>query len=233
MPDGSLLGRGDAATATGDRPVLEIVRPQALFERLAHHPKIGIGEAYVAGDWRAGKDTDLAELLLPFAERVTSLVPPALARLRRVVDRPIPKAQRNSVTGSRGNIEAHYDLGNDLFAAFLDESLSYSSALFDDARPWSAQTPGGGPAPQGGGRPRPGAGAAPAPGCWRSAPAGARSPSRPPGGVPGSPPSPCRPSRPAWPGTGSPPPGWPTPSTSGSRTIARSTAATTRSSASR
>ena len=58
---------------TGDRPVLEIVRPQALFERLAHHPKIGIGEAYMAGDWRAGKGTDLAELLLPFAERVTSL----------------------------------------------------------------------------------------------------------------------------------------------------------------
>jgi cyclopropane-fatty-acyl-phospholipid synthase len=140
MPDGSLLGRGGAPTATGDRPVLEIVRPQALFERLAHHPKIGIGEAYAAGHWRAGKDTDLAELLLPFAEQVTSLVPPALARLRRVVDRPIPKAQRNSVTGSRGNIEAHYDLGNDLFEAFLDKTLSYSSALFDDARSWSAQT---------------------------------------------------------------------------------------------
>jgi cyclopropane-fatty-acyl-phospholipid synthase len=140
MPDGSLLGRGGAPTATGDRPALEIVRPQALFERLAHHPKIGIGEAYAAGDWRAGKDTDLAELLLPFAEQVTSLVPPALARLRRVVDRPIPKAQRNSVTGSRGNIEAHYDLGNDLFEAFLDKTLSYSSALFDDARSWSAQT---------------------------------------------------------------------------------------------
>jgi cyclopropane-fatty-acyl-phospholipid synthase len=138
MPDGSLLGRRQAAT--GDRPVLEIVRPQALFERLAHHPKIGIGEAYTAGDWRAGRDTDLAELLLPFAERVTTLVPPALARLRRVVDRPIPTSQRNSLTGSRGNIEAHYDLGNDMFAAFLDETLSYSSARFDDSRPWSAQS---------------------------------------------------------------------------------------------
>ena len=40
MPDGSLLGRDHTATAPGDRPVLEIVRPRALFERLAHHPKI-------------------------------------------------------------------------------------------------------------------------------------------------------------------------------------------------
>jgi cyclopropane-fatty-acyl-phospholipid synthase len=139
MPDGRLLGRGGASARTQDRPVLEVVRPQALFERLAHHPKIGIGEAYTAGEWRAGKDTDLADLLLPFAERLTTLVPPALARLRRVVDRPIPQSQRNSVARARGNIEAHYDLGNDLFAAFLDETLSYSAARFDDARPWSAQ----------------------------------------------------------------------------------------------
>ncbi len=138
MPDGSLLGR-EAIDAT-DRPVLEVVRPHALFERLAHHPKIGIGEGYVAGDWRAGPETDLAELLLPFAERVTTLLPPGLSRFRRLVDRAIPESQRNTLSGSRSNIEAHYDLSNDLFAGFLDETLTYSSALFDDAGPWAAQT---------------------------------------------------------------------------------------------
>ncbi len=138
MPDGSLLGR--EATDAADRPVLEVVRRQALFERLAHHPKIGIGECYVAGDWRAGPGTDLAELLLPFAERMTTLLPPGLSRFRRLVDRPIPEDQRNTLAGSRNNIEAHYDLSNDLFAAFLDETLTYSSALFDDAGPWSTQT---------------------------------------------------------------------------------------------
>jgi len=139
LPDGRLLGRGDALPI-GPRPVLEIVRPAALFERLAHHPKIGIGEAYMAGDWRAGPRTDLADLLVPFAERMTTAVPPALARLRRLVDRPIPATQRNSSAGARRNIRAHYDLSNDLFAAFLDDTLSYSSAIFADGVPWADQS---------------------------------------------------------------------------------------------
>ncbi len=139
MPDGTLLG-GAPGSRPGGRPAMEIVRPQALFERLAHHPKIGIGEAYMAGDWRAAPGTDLAELLLPFAERLTTMVPRSLTRFRRVVDRRIPKAQRNSLTGSRRNIEAHYDLSNDLFASFLDETMSYSSALFDESLPWAGQS---------------------------------------------------------------------------------------------
>ena len=138
MPDGGLVGRAPGDTA--ERPVLEMVRPDALFERLGHHPKIGIGEGYVAGDWRAGPGTDLAQLLLPFAERMTTLLPPGLSRFRRLVDRALPEHQRNTLSGSRSNVEAHYDLSNDLFAAFLDDTLSYSGALFDDARPWSAQT---------------------------------------------------------------------------------------------
>ena len=52
----------------------------------------------------------------------------------------MPEHQRNTPSGSPRNIEAHYDLSNDLFAAFLDETLTYSSALFDDASPWRAQT---------------------------------------------------------------------------------------------
>ena len=137
MPDGSLLGGGERQVG---RPTLEIVRPTALFERLAHHPKIGIGEAYMAGDWRAAEGTDLAELLMPFAERLTTAVPAGWLRLRAVVDRRIPSAQDNSLLGSRRNIAAHYDLSNELFATFLDETMTYSSALFDAALPLESQT---------------------------------------------------------------------------------------------
>ncbi len=140
LPDGSLLGGRAAAPPRPDRPVLEVVRPDALFDRLSREPKIGIGEGYMAGEWRTGPDTDLADLLLPFAERLTDVVPPALARFRRLVDRGIPAGQRNSPTGSRRNISAHYDLSNDLFAEFLDETLTYSSALFDDSRAWAEQS---------------------------------------------------------------------------------------------
>lgn len=135
MPDGTVLGGASEA----DAPTLQILRPTELFERMAHHPKIGFGEGYMAGDWRAAPGTDLADALVPFAQRLTTLVPPGLARLRRVVDRRIPRATRNTLFGSRKNIEAHYDLSNDLFTAFLDETLSYSSALFDHSRPLAEQ----------------------------------------------------------------------------------------------
>jgi len=134
MPDGTSLAPGRR-----EGPAIDVVRPDALFRRIAQHPKIGIGEGYMAGEWRPAADTDLAAVLLPFAERVTTAVPPALAKLRRVVDRPIPTAERNDPAGSRRNIEAHYDLSNDLFAAFLDETMSYSSALFEEGRPFAGQ----------------------------------------------------------------------------------------------
>jgi cyclopropane-fatty-acyl-phospholipid synthase len=133
-PDGSVRGGGDT-----DAPTLRVVRPQALFDRMGHHPKIGLGEAYMAGDWRAEDGTDLGELLTPFAARLSTLLPRPLLRLRALVDRPLPGRERNTVTGSRSNISAHYDLSNDLFATFLDPTMTYSSALFDTSRPWVEQ----------------------------------------------------------------------------------------------
>ena len=86
----------------------------------------------MAGDWRAGDGTDLADLLTPFAARLTTLVPQPLQRLRAVVDKRPPKHHENTLEGSRDNIQAHYDLSNDLFAAFLDPTMSYSSAWFPE-----------------------------------------------------------------------------------------------------
>ena len=69
-PDGRVLGAGPPAS-----PELEVVRPAAFFARLGRDAKIGFGEAYMAGDWRAGTGTDLADLLTPFASRLTTLIP--------------------------------------------------------------------------------------------------------------------------------------------------------------
>ena len=133
-PDGTEVGGGGP-----DSPVLEVERPAALYRRLETHPKIGLGEAYMAGDWRAAPGTDLAQALMPFAARMGALVPKPLLSLCGLVDRAIPRQQRNTLAGSRSNISAHYDLSNDLFAAFLDPSMSYSSALFDPRRPLAEQ----------------------------------------------------------------------------------------------
>jgi cyclopropane-fatty-acyl-phospholipid synthase len=132
--DGTVRGGGGP-----DAPVLRIVRPDSMFERLAHNPKIGLGEAYMAGDWVAADGTDLGELLTPFAARVTQLLPQWLLRFRRFVDQRVPLGQRNTLRGARDNISAHYDLSNELFAAFLDPGMTYSSALFDHDVPLSGQ----------------------------------------------------------------------------------------------
>ena len=89
----------------------------------------------MAGDWRSGPGTDLADLLTPFAERLASLVPAPLQKLRAFADKRVPRDHENTPDGSRSNIAAHYDLSNDLFASFLDPTMTYSSAWFDDSEP--------------------------------------------------------------------------------------------------
>jgi len=129
-PSGATFGSG-----TEHSPELQVVRPRAFFARLGKDTKIGFGEAYMAGDWQAGAGTDLADLLTPFAARLASLVPEPLQRLRTFVDKAVPSNQENTLDGSRENISAHYDLSNDLFATFLDPSMSYSAAWFDESMP--------------------------------------------------------------------------------------------------
>lgn len=134
-PDGRAIGGGGA-----DSPALYVARPDMLYDRMGHNPKVGLGEAYMAGDWRAAEGTDLGQLLTPFAERLTTIVPPWLSRMRAVVDQPLPHRQRNTVSGARSNISAHYDLSNDLFSTFLDPTMTYSAAMFDDAVPYAHQS---------------------------------------------------------------------------------------------
>jgi cyclopropane-fatty-acyl-phospholipid synthase len=126
LPDGTELGGG----SPGD-PVLRLVRPAAFFLRLGTDAMIGFGEAYLAGDWTVDTTEDLPDVLTAFAERLPLLVPPWLHGLRRLVHRPVPDHEENTLHGARRNIHRHYDLSNELFAAFLDPGMTYSSAWFD------------------------------------------------------------------------------------------------------
>jgi cyclopropane-fatty-acyl-phospholipid synthase len=125
FPDGTVLGAGGP-----ESPEMRVLRPEAFFHRLGVDAKIGFGESYMAGDWTA---SDLAEVLTPFAERMATLVPPVLQKFRKIAERTQPPSEENSLEGARANIHRHYDLSNDLFGAFLDESMMYSSALFGPA----------------------------------------------------------------------------------------------------
>ncbi|MFD4644407.1 class I SAM-dependent methyltransferase [Lentzea sp. NPDC058436] len=118
LPDGREWGAGG--------PVMRLVRPAEFFHRLGADAKIGFGEAYMVGDWDA---EDLAGVLAAFAARLSTLIPPGLQRMRRWAERR--QTEINDVAGSRQNIHRHYDLSNELFGVFLDETMTYSSALFD------------------------------------------------------------------------------------------------------
>jgi cyclopropane-fatty-acyl-phospholipid synthase len=122
LPDGRVLGAGGLAG-----PVLRLRRPEAFYLRLGESGLVGFGEAYMAGDWETD---DLAGVLTVFAARVGELIPPSLQRLRDVALLRHPSSDSQAKHNQKRNIERHYDLSNDLFALFLDETLTYSSALF-------------------------------------------------------------------------------------------------------
>jgi mycolic acid cyclopropane synthetase len=126
--------RGWNAPAS-DSPVMRLIRPDSFYRRLGANALIGFGEAYLVGGWTS---TALADLLTAFAGR---LIPPLLQRLRRAVVPRTPTEEHNTIDGARDNIRRHYDLSNELFAAFLDETMTYSSAWFADGGPDSLGGP--------------------------------------------------------------------------------------------
>ncbi len=128
LPDLEVVGPdGGVIRSDPGAPRMEITS-ERFFDRLAVGGKIGFGEAYMAGEWRAD---DLAGVLSAFAGRVSSLVPRPLQRLRGLYEPRLPAVERNTEEGARRNIQRHYDLSNELFALFLDETMTYSCAIFE------------------------------------------------------------------------------------------------------
>ena len=82
----------------------------------------------MAGDWTSD---DLPGVLSAFAANMRDMIPPFLHKLRNAVLSVQPSKHDNTIEGARDNIHQHYDLSNALFELFLDESLTYSSAIFD------------------------------------------------------------------------------------------------------
>ncbi|MEO5993389.1 MAG: cyclopropane-fatty-acyl-phospholipid synthase family protein [Arthrobacter sp.] len=126
-PDGTVLGK--AATPGHRYPVMTMNRPQAFAARLGDGGLIGLGESFMAGDWDADNLTAVMEV---FAARVGTLVPEPLQKLRAFYLPRQPRKERNTEQNTRSNISRHYDLSNELFSTFLDETMTYSSALFPE-----------------------------------------------------------------------------------------------------
>jgi len=122
LPSGSVIG-ADGGSAV---PTVTVRDEAAFFARIGAGAA-GFAESYMAGDWDCD---DLVGLFTLFAEHVAELVPRPLQALRRWYVPAEPAAEEATIEGARRNIQRHYDLSDELFALFLDPSMTYSGALF-------------------------------------------------------------------------------------------------------
>lgn len=134
LPDGTrrLLG----GRAPGFAAIVELREWRALL-RLATGGSVGWYQAWAAGEWASPDPVPLFALFMANAETLGGT-----ARARgpwRWLARALHAFNRNSHAGAQRNIHAHYDLGNDFYAAWLDPAMVYSSARYDsEAEPLSS-----------------------------------------------------------------------------------------------
>ncbi|WP_140632816.1 SAM-dependent methyltransferase [Methylibium rhizosphaerae] len=124
LPDGNTTRFG---TGEGPRAVIRL-RNWNVCAAALKSGDIGFAESYIAGDWTAPDLTTLLELLIANRKAIEALLYGSwwgslLYRAKHLLN-------RNTRSGSRKNIHAHYDLGNEFYRLWLDDTMSYSSAWF-------------------------------------------------------------------------------------------------------
>ncbi|MCA8929650.1 MAG: class I SAM-dependent methyltransferase, partial [Alphaproteobacteria bacterium] len=136
-PDGERYRFGNG----GGREAELVVRDWGAISALAARGDIGFGEAYIQGLWDSSSIEDLTSLALENEDALDSHLHGSRwnQALFLLTDRFL---RRNSRKGSKRNIQAHYDVGNDFYRLWLDPTLTYSSALYanPDASLEEAQT---------------------------------------------------------------------------------------------
>ena len=105
------------------------VHDPRFYSDIAFGGSIGAGEAYMQGYWSVNDLTALVRILLQNRE-VLDGMETGFARLTAPLQKALHWLNRNTRAGSQRNIAAHYDLGNEFFALFLDPTMMYSSAIF-------------------------------------------------------------------------------------------------------
>ena len=114
----------------GDIDVRIRVHDSRFWSEVTFGGSIGAGEAYMEGYWSTDDLTALVRLLLRNRDVLDGMETGA-ATLARPVQKALHWLNRNTRAGSRRNIAAHYDIGNEFFRLVLDPTMMYSSAIFE------------------------------------------------------------------------------------------------------
>jgi cyclopropane-fatty-acyl-phospholipid synthase len=126
LPDGGRETFGQGASPAASLAVAD----WSVFAAVLRKGDVGFAEAWIDGRWHTA---DLAGLLALFAANRDALERAVYGGFwSGIVDRLRHLARANTRAGSRRNIAAHYELGNDFYALWLDPSMTYSAALFED-----------------------------------------------------------------------------------------------------
>lgn len=131
MPDGTATRFGDSQPGQPGQPVTLRLANWEVCGAVLRSGDIGLAESFIAGHWSTDNLPGLVELLARNRSELEALVYGSwwgglLYRMRHLL-------RRNSRSGSKKNIHAHYDLGNAFYSRWLDPSMTYSSALFAGA----------------------------------------------------------------------------------------------------
>ncbi|WP_310649917.1 cyclopropane-fatty-acyl-phospholipid synthase family protein [Colwellia sp. MB02u-9] len=127
----------------------EVVPSNALMGRMNIHDhsayrdfvkggSIGVAEAYIAGKWSSPNLTTVVRIFARAQQETDALEKqrPWLSKIKHTL---FHRRNGNSQSGSKKNILAHYDLGNELYSRFLDPEMMYSSAIYPDLQASLAQ----------------------------------------------------------------------------------------------
>lgn len=128
LPSGAILEA--AGAAAGPEAAIDIREWRAL-RRLLFRGDIGFSDGFIAGEWTSPDLVALIRLAAANSAALGALV--AGGPAHRLVNKLRHWRRANSRRGSRRNIMSHYDLGNDFFRLWLDPTMFYSSALWDEA----------------------------------------------------------------------------------------------------
>lgn len=111
--------------------VIEVRNP-LLMDLILKNGVLGAAEGYIRGDWSSEQLVELVQILARNRDVLDQFNQNVIAQASQFFLKGWYKNRKNSISGSRKNIAEHYDLSNDFFKLFLDPSLMYSSAVFEN-----------------------------------------------------------------------------------------------------
>jgi cyclopropane-fatty-acyl-phospholipid synthase len=122
---------GRTTFGQGQPQVTLSILDQRTYTRLLLSGSVGAAESYIDGMWKCDDLTTLMRIIIrnmALLDKIESTFGPFLQPIRKIQQ----WLRRNNHEGAKKNILAHYDLGNEMYKSFLDETMMYSSAIFPD-----------------------------------------------------------------------------------------------------